>query len=356
MTTEKSAVSVLREALTEAAAKFRYYEASHRAKNTDDSNAKAEVNAELAGRFEAIIAATERAAIQTAGEADARDAARYRLLRDGGNHDYRLAKRERSGLCLWQQLDGEALDRLMDKAMEDHANHWMTAAIATPPASPVQAKAAVEVRRGPSASDVIKMIRQQEAKAEQGRTYCRVCDMDVQRNCGHQTCPVFPAATEANSEASELPKQGSIGDDTAFVELARAYRKQPTGATYRAMCAYIDARQPVAAPSDSVLMPAQMTDAMRDAANVFVCDRSKLVQIYKALRSAAPVAQGEALTDAEHIEAMRQDRIGEAVAYYNLAWPHYATMSVLYHNGARIEKAEFEARAILAKRTGSGEL
>jgi len=46
--------------LREAAATLRRYEALHRAKGTDDSTAKAEVNAQLAARFEATIAkATE---------------------------------------------------------------------------------------------------------------------------------------------------------------------------------------------------------------------------------------------------------------------------------------------------------
>jgi hypothetical protein len=46
--------------LREAAATLRRYEALHRAKGTDDSTAKAEVNAALASRFEATIAnATE---------------------------------------------------------------------------------------------------------------------------------------------------------------------------------------------------------------------------------------------------------------------------------------------------------
>lgn len=46
--------------LQEAAATLRRYEALHRAKGTDDSTAKAEVNAALAARFEATIAkATE---------------------------------------------------------------------------------------------------------------------------------------------------------------------------------------------------------------------------------------------------------------------------------------------------------
>lgn len=46
--------------LREAAATLRRYEALHRAKGTDDSTAKAEVNAALATRFEATIAkATE---------------------------------------------------------------------------------------------------------------------------------------------------------------------------------------------------------------------------------------------------------------------------------------------------------
>ena len=42
--------------LMDAAATLRRYEALHRAKGTDDSNAKAEVNAALASRFEVTIA------------------------------------------------------------------------------------------------------------------------------------------------------------------------------------------------------------------------------------------------------------------------------------------------------------
>lgn len=43
--------------LTDAAAQLRKYETLHRAKNTPDSLEKAEVNAALAARFEATIAA-----------------------------------------------------------------------------------------------------------------------------------------------------------------------------------------------------------------------------------------------------------------------------------------------------------
>ncbi|SFB74620.1 hypothetical protein SAMN05216344_102208 [Polaromonas sp. OV174] len=46
--------------LREAAATLRRYEALHRAKGTEDSDAKAEVNAALATRFEATIAKTAR--------------------------------------------------------------------------------------------------------------------------------------------------------------------------------------------------------------------------------------------------------------------------------------------------------
>lgn len=42
--------------LAAAAEILRRYEGYHRAKNTEESNAKAEVNAELAARFEATIA------------------------------------------------------------------------------------------------------------------------------------------------------------------------------------------------------------------------------------------------------------------------------------------------------------
>ncbi len=53
--------------LIEAASILRSYEVYHRAKNTEDSLKKAEVNAELAGRFEATIA---RAAAAPAGHAE----------------------------------------------------------------------------------------------------------------------------------------------------------------------------------------------------------------------------------------------------------------------------------------------
>lgn len=52
----KTIIPVLLADLTEAAAILRKYEAYHRAKGTEESTAKAEVNAELAGRFEATIA------------------------------------------------------------------------------------------------------------------------------------------------------------------------------------------------------------------------------------------------------------------------------------------------------------
>lgn len=52
-------VAVLRSNLAEAVAVFRRYEALHRAKNTEDSLKKAEVNAELAGRFQKILDCTE---------------------------------------------------------------------------------------------------------------------------------------------------------------------------------------------------------------------------------------------------------------------------------------------------------
>lgn len=48
--------------LIEAAATLRRYEVLHRAKGNADSEAKAEVNAALAARFEATIAATKDAA------------------------------------------------------------------------------------------------------------------------------------------------------------------------------------------------------------------------------------------------------------------------------------------------------
>lgn len=50
-----SAPELLRD-LEEAAATLRRYEALHRAKNTEESTAKAEVNAEIALRFESTIA------------------------------------------------------------------------------------------------------------------------------------------------------------------------------------------------------------------------------------------------------------------------------------------------------------
>lgn len=59
---------------------------------------------------------------------DTRDAARYRLLRDGGNHDYRLCKWVHSGVQVMKRLDGEELDRALDQAAADHKASWMTKA------------------------------------------------------------------------------------------------------------------------------------------------------------------------------------------------------------------------------------
>lgn len=53
---KNEAVSDLLEDLRVAAQTLRRYEELHRAKNTEESTAKAEVNAELASRFEATIA------------------------------------------------------------------------------------------------------------------------------------------------------------------------------------------------------------------------------------------------------------------------------------------------------------
>ncbi|QZP24188.1 hypothetical protein [Pseudomonas mosselii] len=52
-----AAAPLLLDDLIDAAAQLRKYEALHRAKGTADNLAKAEVNAELASRFEQTIAA-----------------------------------------------------------------------------------------------------------------------------------------------------------------------------------------------------------------------------------------------------------------------------------------------------------
>lgn len=52
----KSIIPVLLEDLQLAATTLRHYEKLHRAKNTEESTAKADVNAALATRFEATIA------------------------------------------------------------------------------------------------------------------------------------------------------------------------------------------------------------------------------------------------------------------------------------------------------------
>lgn len=56
---KNEAVTNLMEDLRIAAQTLRRYEELHRAKNTEESTAKAEVNAELASRFEATIAKVE---------------------------------------------------------------------------------------------------------------------------------------------------------------------------------------------------------------------------------------------------------------------------------------------------------
>lgn len=53
------------EALQEATETLRRYEAYHRAKGTDESTAKAEVNAALASKFEAVLADYQQAMEQS---------------------------------------------------------------------------------------------------------------------------------------------------------------------------------------------------------------------------------------------------------------------------------------------------
>ncbi len=76
----------------------------------------------------------------------------------------------------------------------------------------------------------------QEAKAEQGEclgmlTVCPTCKNDIAK------CVFQPSASEAKREASELPS------DSDCLVCGGSYR-------HKEGCAYIDARQPVAAPSD----------------------------------------------------------------------------------------------------------
>lgn len=69
----------------------------------------------------------------------------------------------------------------------------------------------------------------------------------------------YARAAVSADRAQQGEPVASIGDDPDFVDLARAYRQAPTGATYRAMCAYIDARAatkaaaPADAPADGLL-------------------------------------------------------------------------------------------------------
>lgn len=85
----------------------------------------------VAGLTEWANGLNAQAAPQAAQQDDKRDAARYRALRDGGNHDFRLTQRAQSGTQVFQQLDGEALDRQMDKALAQHSSHWMTLALSS---------------------------------------------------------------------------------------------------------------------------------------------------------------------------------------------------------------------------------
>ncbi len=159
MTTTKDAVTVLREAL----------EALMGCATFEDF-----VMAKSIARAAIATAATERAAIQPAGEALTLMKAAERLQDGARNFNastFTLGSPEHHAAAHEYQA---AQDALLRRAI--------AGIYATPPASPVQ------------------------AKAEQSRTYCHVCDMDVLRHCNSKACGIpTPAATEANSEASELP-------------------------------------------------------------------------------------------------------------------------------------------------------
>ena len=79
------------------------------------------------------------------------------------------------------------------------------------------------------------------------------------------------------------------------------------------ICAVIagtDASQPVApvAPEGYVLVPKAMTDEMRDAGNVIVLDRGKLVQIWRAMVAASPQVEVAQPKDHEIREAVNRLR------------------------------------------------
>ncbi len=189
----------------------------------------------------------------------------------------------------------------------------------TPPASPVQ------------------------AKAEQD-------DNGMCRSCVNDLCVTGPecvtlgrdSAPEANSEASELPplpeNDGRFNINGADGHRVKGWDEDSVRA-YGQLCRDT-ARQPVAAPSDrdaaleeaAQLVWSDLPDAgvLRGAANCIRALKRK---------SAAPVAQGEALTDAKIFE------IAEGFQFSYKGNPHKMSFSQ-----AGFIKA---VRAILAKRAGS---
>ncbi len=157
--------------------------------------------------------------------------------------------------------------------------------LATPPASPVQ------------------------AKAEQMECWdCERMHIAGMGKCPHCGAASRPAATEANSEASEF--QGvAVGEGLALMSMMR---DDVTVVAFRdALTAYaravtLDARQPVAAPSDPIAY-GNINDLRNMPIATTVAKKSSSY-FSTPLFSAAPVAQGEALTelDQENLRVGRE--------------------------------------------------
>ncbi len=293
-TTTTPQVSMLREALEFAAATIELFDdATMQADHMLDSGECAAVIRALIDSPRIQALATENAAIQPAGEAKA---VAWAAFADNGN------------IRIWTSVADDVRKLAESNGLE------LVPLYATPPASPVQAKA-----------EQVAIAFDSTAECSPLLTMCPRCKNP------HNACDQVFAATEANSEASELPPLPPFpaGDRFKDVKLFRALGSGSGSVLYEcwddAITAYAlaygqlcrdTARQPVAAPSDRDAALAEVIALLASKRKTIESDLAywgdssgRTASILTALasltdeiralkrKSAAPVAQGEALTD-----------------------------------------------------------
>lgn len=80
-----------------------------------------------------------------------------------------------------------------------------------------------------------------------------------------------------------------------------------------------------------------------------IYEKAAINKCAKAIRALSQPSPAVKSAEPDYAEQQRQERIGEAVCYWRMRWPDELPSGIMFFNGARITRDEFNARAALAK-------